>query len=296
MTVYLFGGLGNQLFQYFAGLAICEATGAQLRLKFVGRSSNSYNSEDIGLLAFQIKGQIVSSLIPLNVLEFGLRKFFNLVDKYGLEKLLRTFGFIMSKSIDAIYEQFRFARHIRLFGYFQELDSVCYLTEKKVFTIPKLKNPSNWFKTTSSELSNANPIVVHIRRGDYLNYKETLGVLDLSYFQLAIKEVPSYLQRNIWIFTDSLEVANELVFHLKLPDGQTRIVVPPHGSAHAESLVLMSRASAIVISNSTFSYWAAYFNSSAVDVIAPKKWFRGLNDPENFFPRRWRVFDSIWMQ
>jgi hypothetical protein len=67
VTVFLFGGLGNQLFQYFAGLAVAEAVGAKLYLKPFGDTNTQVGNGEIGLKAFHLEAAIISSKLPKKI-------------------------------------------------------------------------------------------------------------------------------------------------------------------------------------------------------------------------------------
>jgi hypothetical protein len=60
-------------------------------------------------------------------------------------------------------------------------------------------------------------------------------------------------------------------------------------------MILMSRASDLIISNSTFSWWSAYISNKETNVVAPNKWFRDLEDPKMLIPEHWHQVDSQWI-
>ena len=58
----------------------------------------------------------------------------------------------------------------------------------------------------------------------------------------------------------------------------------------------MSKGIAIVISNSTFSWWSAAFSKPGTSVYYPSKWFKALDDPEDLIPRDWTPIESEWLE
>jgi hypothetical protein len=56
----------------------------------------------------------------------------------------------------------------------------------------------------------------------------------------------------------------------------------------------MSKANYLVIGNSTFSWWAAYLNENQTNIVAPRKWFKGREDPSELMPPHWKLTESIW--
>jgi hypothetical protein len=56
-----------------------------------------------------------------------------------------------------------------------------------------------------------------------------------------------------------------------------KVIDESHGLCEAESIALMSESSAIVGSNSTFSWWAGYLSKSELTkVVMPKQYMRGI--------------------
>jgi hypothetical protein len=63
-----------------------------------------------------------------------------------------------------------------------------------------------------------------------------------------------------------------------------------------ESLLLMSMGKAIIIGNSTFSFWAGQMADRAETIIAPLTWFKGMADPDDLIPLNWTRVPSKWEQ
>ena len=294
VTVYLFGGLGNQLFQYFAGLATAEAIGASLYLKPFAQAKTPFQNDELGISAFKTEGVLTSSVIPKTMQEVLLRRFMTLIGNTKFIDLSQFLGII--RDDDHFPDKVRNSkrRHFRLIGYFQDCKYVEHLQMLEKPSALNLNNPSRWFTDMCEQAYQCKPIVIHIRRGDYRNHAETIGVLDFNYFRNAMKLIPTNQESQFWIFSDSLDEAAKFVEFAKLPAERTKIVSAPKDSSSAESLLLMTHASGIVISNSTFSWWGAYLNKNAVVIVVPQKWFKNLTDPSNLILNNWTYSPSIW--
>jgi hypothetical protein len=296
VTVYLFGGLGNQLFQYFAGLATAQAMGAKLYLKPFGQISAVGREGELGIAALKTEGITIFSKIPQKLQEKLLRRFVTLINQYRLDKYLRHYGIFLSDASELPEVKMDYPRHVRLIGYFLDYKFLEFLENQMNMTTLSLINPSPWFVNLQEQARMNKPIIVHIRRGDYLNHAETIGVLDFTYFKNALNLIPQNEKSEFWIFSDAIDVAKDFAHFANLPDLRTQIIQAPSDSSDAESMLLMTLGSALVISNSTFSWWGAYLNRNADFVIAPKKWFKNLDDPVNLIPRNWIYYESVWQQ
>jgi hypothetical protein len=61
-----------------------------------------------------------------------------------------------------------------------------------------------------------------------------------------------------------------------------------------EDLMLMSQSDALIMSNSSFSWWAAQLGNRSKIVVCPTKWFRDIMDPEGLIPPEWNQWESQW--
>ena len=145
VTVYLFGGLGNQLFQYFAGLATAEAMGAELYLKPFGQTSAVGREGDVGIAAFKTEGVATSSRIPQVLQEKLLRRFVTLSSRFKLSRFSRHYGIYLFDMPELPEMKMDFTRHIRMIGYFQDYKFLDFLEHQKKLTSLTLSNPSPWF-------------------------------------------------------------------------------------------------------------------------------------------------------
>jgi hypothetical protein len=111
--------------------------------------------------------------------------------------------------------------------------------------------------------------VIHIRRGDYLALPELHGILTAGWFRNAcMGRDPA----DLVVFSDDLAWCREQDF-LK---GATFVDEPDA----AVALHLMSQFSRFILSNSSFSWWAAWLAGADADVVVPDRWF-GPAGPQN---------------
>jgi hypothetical protein len=132
------------------------------------------------------------------------------------------------------------------------------------------------------------PIVLHIRRGDYKT-EDTFGLLGSNYYSSALEYLESKTSsKNIWLFSDEPELAKEV---LKFPSEMHIRVIPEMELSSAQLLEIMKLGSAYVIANSTYSWWAAFLSMSK-HVVAPKIWFKDANGPSKLLPESWHKVTS----
>lgn len=289
------GGLGNQLFIYAAGAYLAKKSGAELVLDI---SKIGVGAKDHGktILNFQLDCEIndYPSVITkrFRFIRRVSNKLASLSGRYRKlrDRLERRYT-ANSLGYESEFANLRQARKIS--GYFQSYVYTDFVINDLKETLI-LKSPSDWFKRQETLIKEEDPIVLHMRRGDYLAAKDDFGVLGVKYYEagVAILSVDDQ-HRNLWIFTDSPELIRDEIATSKLFNAT--VIIPPKGSNSNESMILMSRASDIVIGNSTYSWWAAYLASEKTNVIAPGKWFRALEDPALLLPEHWVKISSQWI-
>jgi CheY-like chemotaxis protein len=96
----------------------------------------------------------------------------------------------------------------------------------------------------------------------------------------------------VLVFSDDFALAKKLFGNIEVPF-PVQFAESPDDNPE-ESLMLMSKSDALVISNSSFSWWAAQFGNKSKFVVRPSKWFRAMLDPEELFPPEWHSQESQW--
>lgn len=121
-------------------------------------------------------------------------------------------------------------------------------------------------------------LAIHCRLGDYINWgNDSLGgknlTLPIDYYKNAIKEIKDIETYKIVVVTDEIITAKEKLNFLEHAEFISDIEI--------NDFQLMLNADAVIISNSTFSWWAAYLNKKSNIKIAPE-FFVGFKIKKDF--------------
>ncbi len=144
-------------------------------------------------------------------------------------------------------------------------------------------------------------VLVHVRRGDFVtnvHARAEQGALDIDYFKRGIdliaerialkakmgndfeKNIPSI---HIFFASDDIPWVLE---NIKTDFPSSAISAP--GIKDYEELLIMSNCDHFVISNSSFSWWAAWLSTNPNKiVIAPKRWRVDNADTSDATPPNW---------
>jgi glycosyltransferase involved in cell wall biosynthesis len=308
VIVALTGGLGNQLFQLSAALAIAEGAKVTLDSRIGAPRSNSEGKPDIA-----------SFELPKNV-QFSNTNIRNKLIKKSSGYMLRMGVSPKKYEESCIYQNlFRFTWNLLMILSFRKIlfssagVGVGYFPLKKLKTnqfiygyFQSYKWPEKSFEQLRSikplvdstdtlrykELAQIEaPLVVHIRLGDY-KLEKSFGIPNKNYYNEAISrlwETNEY--KKIWVFSDEPEEASDF-----LPQKHLKNIrwIPEINSSPAHTLETMRFGHGFVIGNSTFSWWGAYlaYNSEA-RVVAPSPWFKLGESPQALIPPRWDQIDAF---
>jgi hypothetical protein len=296
ITINLVGGLGNQLFELFAGINLALTSQCKLdvnlsTLKTIGENhENTIQTIDFHELAqkfnyvekeesrylYRLQGKL-SRLFPNQQIKFSrfTRRYFSPVS--GFDPSLLNLSPPMSLS-----------------GYFQCWTNFNEVVEKLGDRFELTVNkPTDWYLDMKQVSNAVRPVMVHLRRGDYELLRNSFGLLSSDYYLRAISNLrPELANREIWIFSDSPNEAEKL--RSLIVNRNVRVVKAPVESTDFESLKLLSLGSAIITANSTFSWWAAMLSNETCQRIVPDKWFKNITDPAELIPKDWLRVKTIW--
>ena len=292
--VELAGGLGNQLFQYANGLN----HGELVELHYSLGNPNLNNKMLPEITSFRLSN---GTTLANDLVEgFFLKKLFNLNlrlsgymrnDRLGLliifisRKLLKL-GLLLSGESKKIA-----LRSENLFvGYFQNTDWMLDTTVTEKMRKLRLVDESNFKNSTVILNPNVRRLLIHIRKGDYSAEKK-FGILPRKYYELSYREIIRRSEFDeLWVFSNDETYAREII------EGLTDLspyYVPTDSFSPAETLQLMRFFDGYIISNSTFSWWAATLRENLdAPVMAPFPWFKAKRIEKSFFPADWNKIDA----
>lgn len=259
----LFGGAGNQLFQYAAGRALADHLGCELALdsRYVGGGHARRDCFEHFSAARFTRDVALPPAKSDGALRYGLWRAFGRNPRFHRESGL---GF------ESVF--FDLNPGTYLHGYWQSERYFApisgQLRDDLVLTTPL--DPAN-ADMAARIASTKMPVSVHMRRGDYLA-TESYAACPPAYYRQAIERLESDLGQSpsCFIFSNDPDWARD-----NLDLGQDQIVVDINDEQGGHfDLALMSRCAHHVIANSTFSWWGAWLNPSPTKrVIAPQNWF-----------------------
>jgi hypothetical protein len=304
--LFLTGGLGNQLFQVAAALAL----GKNSKIEIDTNSGNPRNgshpvadffsigshlevkssSYQTSSLSTKVGGYVLRSNAEPTRLEEV--KFFRRIVQ-SLASIYFTLGYMRPISVRANsgvgYSAVRRSLNLNtlLIGYFQTYRWVEEPTVMQSFKSLQVTNGSEIFQSLRERIIQENPIVIHIRRGDYA-FEPDFGVLSSAYYRDGLNFLKSKgAEGRVWAFTDDHVWAAEILQSSGLINLDIEIV-DDSGLSTGEVFELMRFGSAYVIANSSFSWWAAYLSmTDGALVVAPDPWFIGLPEPAELIPPIW---------
>jgi len=237
------GGLGNQMFQWAFARSLSLAR--QEHELFIDISG--YNNQ----------AGITQRKFELNLFKNIKYKVFKNQATAGQWAVLKD-GFNYLKTLGDLQEAEK--HNIFLDGYWQ---SQMYF-EKYKSTIYSDFSPSfdEVFKCKS--LIEPDSVSIHIRRTDYVTSNGYHPVQPISYFYRGIQEIGDY--NKLYVFSDEIDWCKTNLNFDRM--------VFIEGKSAIEDMRLMSFCKHNIISNSSFSWWAAWLNQNPNKIIvAPKNWF-----------------------
>jgi hypothetical protein len=284
------GGLGNQMFQYAAGLAISRKLNTTLRVD----GSFLYESVDLQAITPRLFELTCFGIEDDNVSFSGFKRLRRLLQSRPYRILqdkipaLLPWKYISEKQFNFDPAFFLHKGNLMLEGYWQSEKYFLDIANevRSVFTLRT--GISEKTASLQSYLQDNLTASVHIRRGDLLTNPGAAalhGTCSDAYYQTALQKLKiNFPDLKVIVFSDEPDYV-----HRKMQFLKPEVIVDWNNNRGWEDLHLMQQCSHHIIANSSFSWWGAWLNPSAnKQVIAPARWFNtGSIDTSTLIPEGW---------
>ena len=295
LTLYVSGGLGNQLFQISRALTISP----QRQIRVIDTLGENSTNEIIqhfkpeSLIIIETSGwkKVVNKVLVSWMLRSTSHSLLSII----LQRCFAVPAFLckltngrksrLGRVSNLGFQEETDKQPSVLIGYFQ---SYLYVDKElleskmdlKLSQMAKMK-----IEYYREQAVIQDPLMVHVRRGDYLN-ESSFGVLGINYYLKAISEIEKKQGvKPIWLFSNDPQKAIEIFPHEI--QKRIRVVSEPELTA-MENLQIMRLCNKHIIANSTYSWWSAQLaRAEHPDVYFPDPWFLSLNDPHALAPETW---------
>jgi hypothetical protein len=276
------GGLGNQLFQIFATIAYAIKYGHKFIFPYTD----------------YLKAGVTRPTYWENFLH-SLKIFTTENPKTGItNRMLENF-----QEIRLLFHNYQnipmvsLSDNVRLFGYFQ---SYKYFQEYEntIFSMLRLENQIQKVKEEYRVYFDENKYTVsmHFRLGDYKHVQNCHNILPEIYYQMSMKHVISLISKPIRVLvfceSEDNDHVNGIITNLKKEGSEIEYVKIDDNIVDWKQMLLMASCDSNIIANSSFSWWAAYFNRNKdIIVTYPSVWFGPVlnhNYMGDMFPDNWK--------
>ncbi len=294
--VNVVGGLGNQLFQYFFGVCLEEATG--IKTYYDTSDFTKYNKhggfglDKIFSNPIVIVDEKIQKKVPLEVRSLTLKKIINrvpiahlLLNNIVQDTGISVFDKVACKSYGGKY----------YLGLWQAIEytelQTQFFSSYSCIRLDVLNSCQEYIFDHDVDLEHS--AAVHVRLGDYLDSVHTWHLpLDESYYRKIIDQLMvDNKVGKVYVFSDNIHKIKSIWFR----DLPVVFVEAYPGQSGITDMFLISRFQNIIISASTFGWWAAMF-APAAQVYAPSPWVRPkfVTRPRysTYLPSRWIKCDS----
>lgn len=291
MKILLFQmfGLGNQLFEYAAGLYFAEKYGASLEI---------IREPDHRAVSFGHPRPFLLSNFCISAPVRECRSWDRLIGMHRKVAVATSFVCHTALYQQPNYHDWAFipdlpvthsTKRVYLDGVFLAYQ-YAQGVEQRLRSELSFRNPASGKNLDTLEQIRAaeNSVSLHVRHGDHAVWLGGSRLLSFRYYERAMQAILERISNpTFFVFSDDMAYARA-----KLPKGEHFIFVEHNDEANAqEDLRLMSACRHQIIPNSSLSWWGAWLNPNPQKLVcAPRAW--GLKNPPEW------PFDTIppdWM-
>jgi hypothetical protein len=286
------GGLGNQLFQYAAGLALARRHQARLIIDASFYRTKSHRSFQLNQLEldYELQGdeKSVQAYSSTPTGEFvGGGTNCNDEPRQHTDICFSERSFCFDERFITITPP------AVLQGYYQSERYFADLRNELRTQIRLRAQPcARFYEALNAIESSKAPVAMHVRRGDLITTTgdhPVHGCLAWPYYSKALPIISRLIENDhdLFIFGDDLAALGEI--RAKIAQS---IIVSQSDLSAAEDVILMKKCRHFITANSTFSWWGAWLGEAPDKiVISPRQWFSpsGLrqNNVCDLIPEGW---------
>jgi len=282
IAVNIYGGLGNQMFQYALGKSIAITKNEDLYI-------DSSFFKNYALRNFQLdKFNISSKHITFNNLSIykinnryklhalkNINKYIRITPKIFFEKNPFLFDHTAFES-----KSFLYVGYWQSYKYFEKIREVLLneFTLKESLDQPNLE--------ILNRIQNSNSVSLHIRRGDYVASEKSIAC-PIEYYEKAIETINGIIKiPTFFIFSDDIAWVKS---NLNMKSFNCEYVDINRNNPERD-LELMRNCQNNITANSTFSWWGAWLNKNKdKKVIVPKIWMNLKPISADLVPSDWII-------
>lgn len=249
--IILKGGLGNQLFMVFSALSYSIKTGQSLKILW-------------------------------DLSEIKRPKYFDTILSKFRESVVEGYSGNLYREPSFSYREIPIIDNTILCGYFQ---SSKYFPDIKHAILERLnlgEYPDNKYLIDNMKNKGLTPVILHVRRTDYLLLPNYHPVQTIEYYKNAIEIVRKSVNKPYFLMiSDDIDFLNSI----PILDNE-KIIIREN---EIKTMNLMSLCRHFIIANSSYSWWGALLGGYDI-VIAPKIWF-GPDGPQD-----WQdIYENDWI-
>jgi hypothetical protein len=251
VCVNLFGGLGNQLFQYAAGKTVAERLGCMFYVNKESDNAHNINGHNYAKELFTDAIEVDWPKGPLGEWLFTSQ---------GINVVSQADGF-------APWDPTSLQSPCVMNGYFQYYPAI-------VNSLPSILSH---LRTKGPQYLNQKATFLHVRRGDYVKKSEFHYLQDAEYYLKAIDHIQP---TKLLVFSDDIEWCKQQAWLAQNPCVE---FVEEKDEIHSLFRMASCQEGAI-LANSTFSWWAAILSGTS-KVVYPSRWI--AQEVYSLFPSNW---------
>ena len=281
-SVRLWGGLGNQMFQYAFGRRIAVESGQQVKFDLASGFKHDPYRRRFALGTFNVEIlRAESHECPLGI---SWTSPWSRVAKAGWSAMPAAWRRVVYEKTPFQFDSTVVANSKEgayYFGYWQHEGYFATIQDELRWEFT-LRTPfSEPVVALQEAMAGCRSVSVHIRQyhdigadGKVIRKaREVHGACSLEYYQQAFERIGFQPGTVCFIFSDNIQWVKE---NLKLPI-PCRYVADECPCSDVEELLLMASCQHHVISNSSFSWWGAWLGRNPKKiVVAPRIWVRSL--------------------